>query len=228
MRKSILFLTAAAVVSFAACNKESGTPNPPTGPTASAMFVHAVMNADTLKIKINDTLQNSVAGMTFLTNSGYKSVRSGNVKATYYFPSTGGTLMETTQSLAQSGHYSFFGIGNVTAPEILFATDDLTAPSSGKAKVRFANLCVDNMLVDCYVGTPKIASAIPYKTITPFSEVDAGSNLNIMMNNKDTITLKGELNNQNILAGKIYTFILTGTRNGSGNAGMKLTLINNN
>src|SRR5690606_4303848 len=104
----------------------------------------------------------------------------------------------------------------------------LTAPSAGKAKVRFANLCVDNMQVDCYVGTPKIASAISYKTITPFSEVDAGSNLNIMMNNKDTITLKGELSNQNILAGKIYTFLLTGTRNGSGSAALKLTMINNN
>lgn len=228
MKKTFLFLTAAGLLGFAACKKDNNTPGASTGPTANAMFVHTVMNADTLKIKINDTLQNSVLGMTFLNNSGYKSVRSGNVKATYYFPSTGGTLVEATQALTQSAHYSFFAIGNVTAPEILFSADDLTAPSSGKAKVRFANLSVDNMKVDCYVGTPKVQSAISYKTITAFSEVDAGSNISIMMNNKDTITLKGELTNQNILAGKIYTFMLTGTRNGSGNAALKLTMINNN
>ena len=232
MKKSILFLSAAGLLAFSACKKDKNDPPPVTGPTAKAMFMNTVLNSDTLRVKINDTIQSSVAGMTYLKNSTYQSVRAGsNVKTTFYFTSTGSTVAETTQAMTANSNYSYFAGGIVTAPFIVSSQDDLTTPASGKAKVRFVNLSPDEMLVDCHVGTgstSKIESGIAYKTISNFKEVDAGSNLPIQMNDKDIITLKAEIPNQNLIAGKIYTFVLTGTENGSGSAVLKLTAVQNN
>lgn len=219
----------AGVVLFAACKKsDNNNSTPQTGPTARAMFMNTVLNSDTLKVKINDTNQTSVAGMTYLKFSAYVNVRAGNgVKTTFYFPSTGTSLASISQNMTANGTYSYFAGGLITAPFIISSSDELTAPTTGKAKVRFVNLSPDNMVVDCYVGTNKLEDDMSYKNISSFKEVDPGT-LNVLVSNTDNITLKGEINGLNIVSGKIYTFVFAGTQNGSGTSALKLTMINNN
>ena len=103
-------------------------------------------------------------------------------------------------------------------------TDDLSAPSAGKAKVRFAMLSPGIGNSVAYVGSTTVDSNIAFGTVTDFKEVNTGS---------ATITAGvlpsvATLNNFTLSAGKIYTFIFTGTLNGTGNSGLKLTAINNN
>lgn len=226
MTKNLLLLTASSLIALASCKKEDPKTNPPFGPSAKIMFVHNVLNADTLKVKINDTLLESVSGLTYGARSNYVSVRAGSdVKTTLFYPNSGLPLTSHTTSLVENGSYSFFATGTAGLPEILFVTDDLSAPAAGKAKVRFANLSGDVNSISSYIGTDSTATNLLAGTITSFKEVAAGT-YDISMG--DILPNSRTIDDQVLAAGKIYTFIYTGLSTGTGNFALQVIAIPNN
>lgn len=143
-----------------------------TGPaisTARALFVNASPNSPAL----NFLVENVVAAQSLALgqNSNYVSIPVGNIqlRAKAASGSIGGTL-GSSDILYRAGttnqnnfastvntNYSIFvtdtiqrpapttpaGVTNPGGPQFLFVTDNLTAPASGTANVRFLNLAPD-------------------------------------------------------------------------------------
>jgi hypothetical protein len=227
MKKTLLSLSVIALAAFASCGKKDSTPSN----AANVMFVNGCVSPTTTNLdgKINNVTVNGATNISYLRSSGYKSVTAVTGAAvTMNVTSLGTLLVGGTQTFAVNNHYSVFAGGMNVAPSYVFTTDDLTAPASGKAKVRFVNLCGDNLNVSCYLGATKIDSNIGYKTCTRYYEVANGS-LNVTMVDQAVLVNSASITNQTLLGGKIYTFMLTGTTTASTtDAALKVTAINNN
>ena len=228
MKKLLLsFSVIALIAGFAACKKSS------PGPTnnASVMFVNGCAGTVNTDVSINNTKLPAASNLAFLKNSGYQPVTAGaGVNFAFALTATGTPLISVTESLTANTSYSAFTGGLVTGTSTSFVmtTDDLSAPATGMAKVRFINLSADNLNTSCYMGATKLDSNIGYKTCTPFSQVSPITGVKIAMIDQTVLTNSGELINQQISAGKIYTFMLTGASTGTGTSALTLTLINNN
>ncbi|CAM3484759.1 DUF4397 domain-containing protein [Pontibacter korlensis] len=87
--------------------------------------------------------------------------------------------------------------------------DDLTAPASGKAHVRFVHLSPDAPNVDVVVqGGPVLFSDMEFKEASAFTPVDAGSyTVEVQPVNSDDAAVSATLNLQ---SGKIYTVFARG------------------
>jgi hypothetical protein len=204
---SILALSGMAV--FAGCHKSSSGPST----TASVMFVHgcaAGTAAVVLNGEINGTIVGGAANLSFLSNSGYGTVTQGNGLNLVFAVSGLSPLDSQTVSITAGNHYSAFASGSITAPTICFTADDLTAPAAGYAKVRFANLSSDKFTTTCFAGSSELDSTLAYNQCSPYFQVAAGT-LKIGMYDQSNPNNSGVITNQSLMAGKIYTFMLTGT-----------------
>ena len=225
--KKYLLVAAASIFAFAACKKSSNTTPATNGPTAKAIFVNAIVSPDSARVKINDTLQPSFNGLAYSTAAGYYLIRAGNnIKITFYSPITGVELLTSNQNITQDSSYTFYATGDGTTKNLLVTTDNLAAPSAGNAKIRFINLSPTGFGAKILLDNVAVDSNINYLGMSPFRQVPANS-YNVKMGDPGTFTF-GSITSQSLQAGKIYTFILTGTTTGSGNFALKLSTIANN
>lgn len=128
---------------------------------------------------------------------------------------------------------------------LILVYDDLTLPPAGKAKVRFANFSPDAPRVDFsftggaalftnvnygdfggqtvipYINgkAPAIVDGLTWKTLGPFTEIDAGTNLGFQIRNtgnQSLINISGaSLSGVTLENGKIYTIFINGQITGS-------------
>lgn len=128
---------------------------------------------------------------------------------------------------------------------LILVYDDLTLPAAGKAKLRFANFSPDAPALDfAYTnGTtvfnntsygnfgdqvvipytsgkaPAVVEGLTWKTLGPFKEIDAGTNLNFEVknsNSKAVVPVSGTtLSGITLENGKIYTIFVSGLVAGS-------------
>jgi hypothetical protein len=144
--------------------------------------------------------------------------------------------------------------GNIDS--LILVYDDLTLPVAGKAKIRFANFSPDAPKVDLtyaagteiFTGVtygnfgnqtiipytsgkaPAVIEGLTWKTLGPFKEVDAGSNINLVIRDNGTKTIIPLTNNvlsaATFESGKIYTVYINGLV--SGTPGITATIITHN
>ena len=221
-----IFVAAAlGLLAFASCSKSSTSP----ANTAGVLFFNGCIpsalafNADG---NVNNSVPNGASGIALLKNTTYLQVASGSDSIS--FKTSGQLIAGGAMSLATGSSYSAFLGGSGFKPFVLLQSDDLTAPASGDAKIRFVNLSPDSIMVNCNIATTKYDSNVGYKTITPFLNVPAGSGLAITLQNQANTAVQALLTGQNLLAGKIYTVVLTGSSALSGTSGLTLTMIGNN
>lgn len=231
LRNLLLFVFFSTI--FYGCKKNNNTPAPPTGSYAKGLFINATLNEDSLRVNINDTFQSSVGNLLFLSNGGYKNIRTGKITIGFFVPKTNGVVATTVQTTQLNEYYSVFAVGEGTVtnpPSILFVADDLSTPATGYSKIRFANLSVEpgfsmTAVIDNTSGIQKLDSNLSYKFITNFKTVTSGT-YNITMG--DPGSLKSvTLASQSLLSGKIYTYVFTGKNGATGNAAFALKLIEN-
>lgn len=217
-------LVLVTILAFSACKKKDTTP--PN--TAKVMFVNGCAGTSNLDVTANGTKIGGASNLPFLRNSGYQPVTAGsNIAIAVALTAMGTPLTNGTGTLAVNSSYSVFTGGIITAPSFLFVNDDLAAPTTGKAKVRFVNLSSDFLNTSCYVGTIKLDSNIGYNTCTPFYEV-MPTTAKVSVIDQVVLAKSGDIPNQVLSAGKIYTFVLTGTSAGTLTSALTLTVINNN
>jgi hypothetical protein len=231
LMKKLKLLLLSATLLAASCKKDKVDPpvTPPVTPTAKVKYVNGCTNSNTLNVKVNDANVADVSGLAFLASSAYINTTYGaNTPLVFWYSNSGIVLADTTYTLAADNYYSAY-VGGVTpgnAPFVI-TEDNLNAPASGKAKVRFVNLSDEDLNVDFYVGGPKIDSAIAFKEFTPFYEITAGSK-NVVIADPIQFGYSINMNAYNFETGKIYTFIMTGRKTGINDAALKATVVNNN
>jgi len=229
MKHLVLSLSVlATVVFFGACKKSSSAPSN----SAKVMFVNGCTPQTTLSLdaSVNGS---SVAGATALSygkSSNYEYVTAGNGAVIDFKLSGLNTLFTTTtQSLTVNNNYSVFAGGIFTNPSIVFTNDDLSTPTSGNAKIRVINLCIDTLSITAYAGTTPFATSIASLSASAFVEVPAGS-YTIKAGDPSNIStvITASTGSTQLSSGKIYTLIYTGTTFGSGSAALSASIINNN
>jgi Domain of unknown function (DUF4397) len=227
MKKVLLLLSlASGTLFFGACHKSSSSP----ATTANVMFVNGCTGAGLTQVTANSASIPGASALGFLNYSPYQSINEGAVSMAWSINTSGliTPLISQSVSLTAASYYSVYVGGIFTKPAFIFATDDMTAPASGFAKVRFVNLSGDTLNESCFIGTPSIATNVGYGTITPFFQVAAQTGVTVLFLDPANPTKLASLPNQTFAAGKIYTIMLTGISVGTGSTALGLKIINNN
>ncbi len=225
-----LFLVIPAVtlaLVFGGCSKKNNGP----ATTASVMLVNGCDGNTGIYTKVNGA-NVGPSNIPYFGNSSYQTMVAGSaVSINFYLVNPSGTpLIAGTPTFTAGSHYSVFVGGIITAPDFIVTPDDLSAPSSGNAKVRFINLGSDNLNETFSIGTQNLDSNIALGQFTPFVEIAATTGILVFA--QDPAHSAGgyttQISSQAFSAGKIYTVMLSGTYNGTGATALKLTVIGNN
>ena len=223
MKKIFLSFSILAIAGFSACKKSSPAPSN----SAIVMFVNGSAGTSSIDVSTNNNKVQAATNLAFLVNSGYQYVTAGSENIAIVLTNLGTPLKSATANFTANAHYSVFAGGLVTNPSIVVTADDLAAPSSGNAKIRFVNLSNDALTETANIGTTAFATGITSQSYSSFSEVASGS-YTIKAGDPSNISTVVSVGPSQLSAGKIYTVMLTGTLSGTSTSGLTLTIINNN
>lgn len=230
-----------AVLVLASCGKDESTPAPDQGRINA---YHAAASANVgVKILIDDAEK---ATLTYGQNSGYQAVNTGSRVVKVNVASSGANALTQNVTVEKDKNYSYFVYADAaTTQKGLLVTDDLTAPSSGKAKIRLVNLgqgaaspvklSTTVASVSDIAGTEtQFANASGFVEILPGSynvAVTTGSSSTTVTNgNVGDGSGAGTMGTKNYEAGKIYTVVYRGISGSTVAAELqpKVFLIQNN
>lgn len=199
--------TASAAVLFSSCDKNND-PNSTSG-KAQVRITNAVEGSASQELYL-DGNKLSTSAVAYGSSSDYLQTNTGDRQA--QFRNAGSADVNTAFSvkLENGKHYSVYYAGNASAKSSLVTEDDMSAPSSGKAKVRFVHLAaaVSNS-VDFGLGaTNKLFTNVAYKAASVYKEVEASSHFFLYLAGSADVKLDM---NTTIQAGKIYTIYVSGS-----------------
>lgn len=222
-----LFLSAAfAFTALTGCDKDDDEVA-----KANVMVVHASPNAPAVDVRVNDAVVRS--NLAYPSNTGYLQANAG---ATNLKVSPAGTttyVINANVTLDAMKNYSVFALDSVSKIKAAVVMDDLTAPASGKAHVRFFHLSPNAPAVDIAVASGPVL--FPNRmfndqtnaSYTAFTPVNAGTyNLQVKLAGTSTVVL--DLPNISLASGKIYTVFAKGFVGGTGAQALGAEIIANN
>lgn len=197
--------------------------------------VHASPDAPGVDLFVDNTKRNST-DLTYPNPTGYLSVLSGNRELRINAAGTTNTVAFATLNFMQDKNYSLFAYNLLAQIGLLAVEDNLTAPASGQAHVRFFHLSPDAPTVT--VGTvvnggtfspvfadrsfETQASAIANKD---FTSVPSGSyTFEVRVAGNTVLTIPNVV----LQAGKIYTLFAKGLVAGTGTQALGAEVITHN
>ena len=194
--------------------------------------VHASPDAPAVDVRINNAV--ALTNVAYPANSTYNAVNAGatNIKVS----PTGTTtyVIDANVNLEANTNYSVFAIDSVSKIKAAVVVDNLTAPATGKAHVRFFHFSPNAPAVDIAVtGGPVVFANRMFNdqastaTFANFTPLDAGTyNLEVRLAGTETVVLA--LPNITLTAGKIYTVFAKGFVTGQGTQALGAQVIMNN
>lgn len=211
---------------FVGCDDEEETPMQPAISNSSAMVIHASPDAPGVDILVD----NKVAGtnLTYLQNTPYLTLPSGTRNIKVNVSGTSTTVIEGNINFAKDKSYSIFAVNSAANIELLLLEDNLAAPASGKAHVRFIHLSPDAPAVDITLADGTVVFGnLSFKEFTAFTPLDAGTyNLQVRLAGTSTVVL--DLGSITLTSGEIYTAYARGFVAGVGEQQLGAAIIVNN
>lgn len=227
--KTLGLLTVTAF--FTACNEDTADEMMPQ--QARVMVVHASPNAPAVDVRVNNTV--ALSNVPYPNNSAYLPVNAGSTNIKVSPTGTTTYVIDATVNLAAGMNYSVFAVDSVNKIKAAVVTDNLSAPASGKAHVRFLHFSPNAPAVDIAVanGGPVLFSNRTFNdqgtntAAANFTPVDAGTyNLEVRLAGTNTVVLP--LNGIALENGKIYTAYARGFVGGTGTQALGAGIIVNN
>jgi hypothetical protein len=215
-------LVVAALVLVSSCKKDD-----PAIDHAQVLVTHSSPNAPGVDLLVDNSKQNSSA-LTYPNNTGYLQLATGTRNIKVNVTGTSTTVIEANLPLVKDMNYSIFAVDSVSKISALVLSDDLTAPATGKAHVRFVHLSPNAPAVDVAVASSGavVFGNKAFKEYTAFTPLDAGTyNLDVRVAGTSTVALV--LPPLTLEAGKIYTVFAKGFLNGSGDQALGAEVIVN-
>lgn len=216
--KTSFLIILAVTFALWSCSKDedSDTENDET----KVMLVHASPNGPAVDVTINN---NKVASsLSYPNNSEYISINPGANNVKVALAGTSFTAIDTNINLTAKGAYSIFAIDDVSKAKAIIVADNLAAPASGKAHVRFFHFIPNAPAIDIAVaGGPVLFSNRSFNdqsvttSFSNFTAVDAGT-YNFEVRPAGSSTVMIPVSNVKLDAGKIYTVFAKGFVGGSG------------
>ena len=188
--------------------------------TANVMVVHAAPDAPGVDLLIDDAKVNS-STLNYLGNTAYFKVEAGNRGLKVNSAGTATTVLNGNYNFIKDKNYTIFAKGTTIQDDpaelgLLIVEDDLTAPASGNAKVRFVHLSPDAPAVDIVNVTDAanqivLFDAQSFEDVSSFASVPAGTyNLEVRADDGGAVIPIEGLTGLQLTAGKIYTVIARG------------------
>ncbi|MBD3401748.1 DUF4397 domain-containing protein [candidate division GN15 bacterium] len=177
--------------------------------TSEVMVVHASPDAPGVDLLIDDVVTNSAA-LSFPNNTPYLTLADGSRNVKVNASGTSTTVIDADLSLVDGNAYTVFAIDSLASIEPLLLTDDLTAPASGNAHVRFVHLSPDAPAVDITLtdGTV-IFGDYSFRQSSNFTPLAAQTvTLEVRLQGTSTVVLT--VPNVTLQDGKIYTVWASG------------------
>ena len=215
-----------AVLAFSACSKDD--PDPVVIPDqGKIMAVHAAVSASA-KVKVLADAQ-ELAQLDYSTNNAYATVDAGARSIKINDASSNTTSVTKSLTVEKDKNYSVFAYSPSTSlgsVDVLSVTDDLTAPSAGKAKIRVVHLGVSapsplSLSQSAAIGTVDIVPNTVFGAASSFVEITPG-NYNLLISTGTGATATTEImvgdgsgsgtGLKAYDAGKIYTVLIEGIK----------------
>jgi hypothetical protein len=212
-----------ATLLLAACGKDDKpAPAPPAPDQGRVNVFHMAASANVpVKVLVDDAEK---ATISYGQNSGYQTLNAGSRVVKVNVASGNTTATTQTLSVEKDRSYSYFAYAaTATSVAGLLLTDDLTVPTSGKAKIRLVNLGLDSPTPLKLSTTAATVTDIPNTSAdfgkgSSFVEITPGQYNVAVTNGAGSVTVadvadgsgSGTGPNKTYEAGKIYTVILRG------------------
>lgn len=226
LRFPLVAMALVATVSLAGCGSDDNANPLVPVPPARVMAVHASPDAPAVDLLVDGVVAGT--GLAFPNNTAYLGVAAGTRNVKVNVAGTTTTVINADVPVAGGTSYTVFASDVVASIGAVVLTDDLTAPASGKAHVRFVHLSPDAPAVDVAVqGGPVLFANKAFKQYTAFAPVDAGT-YNLEVRPAGTTTVALPLNGITLQAGKIYTVFAKGLLSGAGAQALGAQIIVNN
>ena len=207
-KSGILFLLPAALLLITLCITSCSKKSDTTG-NSYIQFTNAAEAASPMDFYVGNKKEND-ASLTYNQSTSYFQVSSVSQSAIIKSTASGANLASITINPQTGAYYSVFYIDGST----IAYQDDLTAPQSGKAKVRFINL--DEGLTSTtdfsVSGGTKVASALSQFAASDYYQVDPGTTFSANTTGDTTSLISIPTT---IQAGHIYTIYLSGINAGT-------------
>jgi len=238
---------AAALFMFAACSKTDTPVVTPAVDQGRIKVYHEAASANVgLKFLFDDAEK---ANITYGQVSDYQSLNTGSRIIKVNVATSNATVATQMASVEKDKNYSFFAY-STSASQLagLLVPDDLTAPSSGKAKIRFVNLgqgaatplklsTTAASSVDIPGTETQFAAASSFVEVLPGQynvAVTSGAASTLVYNvgegNGTSTAATGTAANKTYEAGKIYTVVFRGITGATVDAALlpKAVIVQNN
>ncbi len=233
MKKNVLtkFLFCAAGIFFlfaAACNINSTLKVSPGASFLVAQESPAPPNL-LLNFYVNGT--NFIPDLPYTGYSGYSSVAAGPYFFQLYYADSNFFLLNTNVSLQSGYNYSFFSFDSINTMQNVLVQDNLTVPTGDSAKIRFmqfspigtgdsipdstVQFAIHDSTAILLSGNRSFNDVTYNPALDSFLSIPAGPHTfqvaldsaitNVIYTSQDTL-----------LAGKIYTLVLTGLTSEAG------------
>lgn len=211
---------------LAGCSDDNSPTTPAAPLQGKVIAVHSSPDAPGVDLYVDGVKVGS--NLTYPGNTGYLPVNAGTRAVAVKVAGTSTTVLGADLPIAANVNYSVFAVDSVSKLSALVLTDDLTAPASGKAHVRFIHLSPDAPAVDvALAGGSVLIGNKSFKEYTPFTPLDAGTyDLEVRLAGTSTVVLP--LPGIALTAGKIYTVFAKGFVGGSGDQALGAQIIVNN
>ena len=194
--------------------------------TAKAMVIHASPDAPGVDLLVDDAIAGT--NLTFPSNTGYLalSAETHNIKVNVTGSSS--TVIEADLDFTKDMNYSIFAVDSVANLGTLVLEDNLAAPASGNAHVRFIHLSPNAPAVDITTTSGAIVFGNKsFKEYTDFTPLAAGSyDLQVRLEGTETVVL--DLPGIALADGKIYTVFAKGFVGGTDSEALGAEIIVNN
>lgn len=216
-------ISIALLLTFTACgDDDSVSPNPGK---ARVMAIHAAPNAPGIDVYVDNKLVQS--NLTFPNNTQYIEVLAGLRSIKVNVAGTAITVFDQTIPFAENKNYSAFATDSSGTLDALLLEDNLTAPASGKAHVRFIHLSSNAPAVDVVADGEVILSNVSFKDVINFTAFDAGT-YSVQVREAGTANVVLNVGNITLTGGKIYTVFARGLVGGVGTQALGVSVIENN
>lgn len=206
--KYLFLFVIITMAALSSCKKDDDS-NTANG-SASIMVTNSAEGSTSQDLMLdNATLSGST--VAYAQSSNYLTVKSGDHQAKFVNSGSASANATFNVSLQPGQHYSVYYTGDASSSSSSYVVtqDDLSAPASGKAKVRFIHLSsAAASTVDLGIATgSKILTGLAYRAASAYYTVDANTTFALYASGSVTASLSIPTTVQ---AGKIYTIYLSG------------------
>lgn len=240
LQSLFMAFVAASMLFVTSCTPDEETPA--VKEYGKMMLFHGAPGAANLDIYVDGTKGNTTA-LAYNSASNYFNVEAGATAHKIITKTAAGATVDSVSlKVNKDVGYSYFAYVDNDAPKttrVLAATDNLAAPTAGKAKVRLVHLISDvpgNIAIDVEAVAPGgVASSrndftnVKFKDIKDFVEIAKGT-YDMKLKLTGTTSVLFTVPNVTLTDGKIYTLVANGfaAKLNTDPQGPKVTTILNN